>query len=380
MTRLGYNFNNAGRVSVERIALTAERGSNFVQCVDLPVFRGLVGHLGEAKAGVQMDGAADGVTGVDAVEEVRARSEADGLMRGRLSTFGMDRVRGKDGLPFLLDPTALSPGSKVPMRSRRRRRSSPASTESSCGVVDDRLRGCSVGCVKGDSGSFCASSLSETTSFSRAVEPKSSTISANRNTKLPPLLSDGLSFIRVHVIEDLEWLLMSRARRGSRRTALGTNTALRFGRCIAATLLAKADDTGSKLSLGILIACIAVARAVRLGAFDTHNRWTASLRRGTYCCNWGGTLTVNEASPERAETLAEERRRGCAVSMERGRAGMSRLVEPMVERFLRKVWVSKEEEEDVAAEWGAVIERARVTSMEGFEVKAGGNVEARLLK
>lgn len=80
-----------------------------------------------------------GVAGVDAVDEDRARSEAEGLNRGRLSNLGTDHDLVKVALRVLSDSETESLGRREPMRSRRRRRSSPASAESSLAVVDDRL-------------------------------------------------------------------------------------------------------------------------------------------------------------------------------------------------------------------------------------------------
>lgn len=127
-----------------------------------------------------------GVGGEDAVEEDRARNEAAGLKRGRLSSLGTDHDRVRVVLVELSDSETGSLGRTEPMRSRRRRRSSPASALSFCGVVDDRLRGCSGDCGNSDIRFSSDSSLSEATSFSRAEEPKSRTISARRSTKLPP--------------------------------------------------------------------------------------------------------------------------------------------------------------------------------------------------
>lgn len=82
-----------------------------------------------------------GVDGVEAVEDESARSDADGLKRGRLSSLGTDQDRVKVGLVKSLDSETESLGSRDPRRSRRRRISSSASAESSLGVVEDRLRG-----------------------------------------------------------------------------------------------------------------------------------------------------------------------------------------------------------------------------------------------
>lgn len=90
----------------------------------------------------------------------------------------------------------------------------------------------------------------------------------------------------------------------------------------------------------------------------------------------GATLTLRELSPERAETFCEERRRGCAVSMVRGRAGMSRDSLPMVERFFRRVRVSRDEVEEEVR--GAVMERARAISTGAIEVIESGSVDERL--
>lgn len=82
-----------------------------------------------------------GVDGVEEVEEESARREAEGLKRGRLSSFGTDQDRVKVTLRVLSGSMTESLGSKELIRSRRRRRSSPASALSCLGVVDDRLRG-----------------------------------------------------------------------------------------------------------------------------------------------------------------------------------------------------------------------------------------------
>lgn len=60
-----------------------------------------------------------------------------------------------------------------------------------------------------------------------------------------------------------------------------------------------------------------------------------------------GTLTVKEDSAEMVETLSEGMRSGCAVSIVRGRAGISRVSEPIVDLFLRRTGVSMDGEEEV---------------------------------
>ena len=97
-------------------------------------------------------GAEMGDDGQDAVEEERARSEAQGLRRGRLSSLARDDDLVKVALVELSDSETKSLGRREPMRCRRRARSWPASAESCCGVVDDGLRGCKGDCrvCKGD--------------------------------------------------------------------------------------------------------------------------------------------------------------------------------------------------------------------------------------
>lgn len=90
-----------------------------------------------------------------------------------------------------------------------------------------------------------------------------------------------------------------------------------------------------------------------------------------------GTSTAKDDSTEMVETLSEGMRRGCAVSMVRGRAGMSRVSEPMVDLFLRRGRVSNEGDEAVN---GAVMERARAISTGTVEVIVSGSVEDWLLR
>lgn len=142
--------------------------------------------LVKPRVGWKWGGAEMGVVGQDAVEEERARSEAQGLKRGGLSSLGTDHDLVKVALVELSDSETKSLGRTEPMRSRRRRSSSPASAESCCGVVDDRLRGCKGDCGAWVMGFWNESSLSETRSFSRAEEPKFKSIPARRRTKLLP--------------------------------------------------------------------------------------------------------------------------------------------------------------------------------------------------
>lgn len=87
-----------------------------------------------------------------------------------------------------------------------------------------------------------------------------------------------------------------------------------------------------------------------------------------------GTRTDVDDAAGMVTTLRDGRRRGWAVSMLRGRAGINRDSEPMIDLLLCRVRFS--EEEEVVA--GAVMERARVISTGTFQISASGSVDDRL--